>query len=192
MKNRGFFVKRSGRPFFRNGEREKKTVEKDFLFSMTPIIAAVFVIENGSCISYRGSRFVSSTRSRARTHATRAAHRRASTPHVTRCHRVTPVDYDILRERSEIRSEEMGFDSSIAAGVSGVAQERRALTPNPMTLLNDAVSMVALSLEEWVHQLARFSVYITLVHVAAVAGFCTVQECKWETCIFPFILWPIT
>ena len=90
------------------------------------------------------------------------------------------------------REKEMSLDSSITTVASGVAQqEKRALTLNPFTLFKDAVSTVAY---HWKNGSINWpvSIYITLVHIAAVVGLCTVQDCKWQTCLLAFILWPIT
>jgi stearoyl-CoA desaturase (Delta-9 desaturase) len=35
-------------------------------------------------------------------------------------------------------------------------------------------------------------IYLALVHLAATIGFFTVVECKWQTLLEAFILWPIT
>lgn len=86
----------------------------------------------------------------------------------------------------------MGEDSAITRDVSGVVQqEKRALTLNPFTLFKETVSTVAY---HWNNGSINWpvSIYITLVHIAAVVGCCTVRDCKWQTCLLAFILWPIT
>lgn len=161
---------------------------------MTPVIAPVLVIENGSCISLiirqqiryqhtlpRTLTICSPPTPSSRTEKSRQRRRQlAAGPtllhtahHTTRCR------------------EEMSTDSAIMSDASSVAQEKRVLTLNPFTFCKDAVSTVA---HHWKNGSINWpvAIYISLVQIAAVVGFCTIKDCKWQTCLLAFILWPIT
>lgn len=79
----------------------------------------------------------------------------------------------------------------MASDASDVLLEGRSLTLNPFTLIKDAVETVVY---HWKNKSINWpmAIFITLVHMAAVLGFCTIQDCKWQTCLLAFILWPIT
>lgn len=79
----------------------------------------------------------------------------------------------------------------MASDASDVVLEGRELTLNPITLLKDTVETVVY---HWKNKSINWpmSIYITLVHIAAAVGLATIQDCKWETCLLAFILWPIT
>lgn len=79
----------------------------------------------------------------------------------------------------------------MASDASDTLLEGRALTLNPITLAKDTTEAVVY---HWKNKSINWpmAIYISLVHVAAVVGICTVVDCKWQTCLLAFILWPIT
>lgn len=79
----------------------------------------------------------------------------------------------------------------MASDSSDTVLEGRSLTLNPITLAKDTVEAVVY---HWKNKSINWpmSIYITLVHVAAVVGVGTVTACKWQTLLLAFILWPIT
>lgn len=81
--------------------------------------------------------------------------------------------------------------TTMASDASDTVLEDRALTLNPITLTKDTIETVVY---HWKNKSINWpmSIYITLVHFAAVVGFCTIPDCTWQTCLLAFILWPIT
>lgn len=79
----------------------------------------------------------------------------------------------------------------MASDASDTVLENRALTLNPITLAKDTVDAMVY---HWKNKSINWpmSIYITLVHFAAVVGLCTIPDCMWQTCLLAFILWPIT
>lgn len=79
----------------------------------------------------------------------------------------------------------------MASDLSDTILEGRALTLNPITLVKDTVEAIVY---HWKNKSINWpmAIYITLVHVAAVVGAMTIVECKWQTLLLAFILWPIT
>lgn len=69
--------------------------------------------------------------------------------------------------------------------------EGRTLTLNPITIAKDGVEAFVY---HWKNKSINWpmAIYITLVHVAAVVGLMTIPQCKWQTLLLAFILWPIT
>lgn len=67
----------------------------------------------------------------------------------------------------------------------------RMLTLNPISIGRDTVEAIVY---HWKNKSINWpmAIYITLVHVAAVVGICTIQDCKWQTLLLAFVLWPIT
>lgn len=67
----------------------------------------------------------------------------------------------------------------------------RELTLNPITIAKDTVEAIVY---HWKNKSINWpmAIYITLVHVAAVVGIFTIPDCKSQTLLLAFILWPIT
>ena len=65
------------------------------------------------------------------------------------------------------------------------------LTMNPVKLAKDTVEAAGY---HWANRNFNWpmSVYIVLVHFAAVVGLCTVRSCKVETLMLANLLWPFT
>lgn len=79
----------------------------------------------------------------------------------------------------------------MVSGSSENVLEGRTLTLNPISMAKYAVEA---AVYHWKNKSINWpmAIYITLVHVAAVVGVMTISECKWQTLLLAFILWPIT
>lgn len=79
----------------------------------------------------------------------------------------------------------------MVSDVSDIALDRRRLTLNPVTLARGTAESVKF---HWRNGNINFpmSIYIALVHAAAVVGLATVRYCKVETLVLANVLWALT
>lgn len=81
--------------------------------------------------------------------------------------------------------------AAMVSNASDIALDGRRLMLNPLTLARDTVETAAYHWRNgninW-----HMTIYVALVHVAAVVGLAAVRDCKVETLVLANILWALT